>query len=167
MRSGLVVAASALLLVFSFARVSRADEGAGPATQVAASGDAREARRELEGTLAEMLGASVRVRDQLRLTRRRGTKAQVACVDEALSRADVALRHARVLGDEVLVDYARGDGEAARAARGRLAELRTSQRFASVQATTCTPSPSQAIQLVLVDTTTLTVTVDPRIPRVD
>ena len=114
-----------------------------------------------------MRGASVRVRDQLRVTRRRGTRAQITCVDEALSRTDVALRHARVLGDEILGAYGRGDGEAGRAARGRLAELRALQRFASVQATKCTPSASQNVQLALVDTTTLTVTVDPRIPRVD
>jgi hypothetical protein len=170
MRSGLVVAASALLLVCSFSRVSRADDGAGPAMQIVATGEAREARearRELEGALAEMRGVSVRVRDQLRLTRKRGTKAQITCVDEALSRADVALRHARGLGDEILGAYARGEEEAARAARGRLAELRTLQRFASVEATKCTPSASLPIQLVLVETTTVTMAVDPRIPRVE
>jgi hypothetical protein len=167
MRSGLVVAASGVLLVCSFSRVSRAEDGADAARQVAPTGEAREARRELLGSIAEMRGASVRVRDQLRVTRRRGTKAQVTCVDEALSRADVALRHARDLSDEILGAYARGEGEAARAARGRLAELRTLQRFASVQATKCTPSAAPPIQLVLVETTTVTVAVDPRIPRVE
>jgi len=150
--------------------VARGDEGAASPVHAAAFGEAtetREARTQIATTLAEMRVASLRVRDQLRLTRKRGTKQQVACVDEALSRADVALRHARGLGDEILTAYGRDDRDTARAARGRLAELRELQRFASLQATKCTPSASPPVNLVLVDTTTVKVDVDPRIPRVD
>jgi hypothetical protein len=159
--------ASALLFV---PVVARADEGAASPVHAAALcevSEAREARTQIETTLAEMRVTALRVRDQLRLTRKRGTTQQVTCVDEALSRADVALRHARGLGDEILTAYGRGDGETARAARRRLAELRGLQRFASLQATKCTPSASPPINLVLTNTTTVKVDVDSRIPRVD
>lgn len=156
--------AGALLIV---PVVARADDAAASPAHSAAFGEVAEARAQIETTLAEMRVASLRVRDQLRLTRKRGTKPQVTCVDEALSRADVALRHARGLGDEILTAYGRGDGDAARAARGRLGELRELQRFASLQATKCTPSAAPPVNLVLTNTTTVKVDIDPRIPRLD
>ena len=156
--------AGALLIV---PVVARADDGAASPSRPAASGELGEAHVQIDTTLAEMRVTSLRVRDQLRLTRRRGTKQQVACVDEALSRADVALRRARALGDEIFAAYGRGDGDGARAARGRLGELRELQRFASLQATKCTPSVPQVVNLVSTNTTTVTVDIDPRIPRVD
>jgi hypothetical protein len=156
--------AGALLIV---PVVARADDGAASPSRSAASGEVREARVQIDTTLAEMRVASLRVRDQLRLTRKRGTKRQVMCVDEALSRADVALRRARALGDEIFTAYGRGDGDEARAARGRLGELRELERFASLQATKCTPSASQAVNLVSTNTTTVKLDIDPRIPRID
>lgn len=173
MRRGLarVVNAPALAMAIALVAVpvfARADDAAAtPPARAAVSAEVSEARAQIETTLAEMRVTSVRVRDQLRLTRKRGTKQQVTCVDEALSRADVALRHARGLGDEILAAYGRGDGVAARAARGRLAELRELPRFASRQATKCAPGASSPVNLVLTNTTTVKVDVDPRIPRVD
>ena len=172
MRSGLarVVIAPALAIacaLFLVPAPARADEAVASPSRSAAAGEVGEARAQLETTLAEMRVTSLRVRDQLRLTRKRGTKEQVRCVDEALSRADVALRRARALGDEIFTAYGRGDGDAARAARGRLGELRELQRFASLQATKCTPRASPPLNLVSVNTTTVKVDVDPRIPRVD
>ena len=171
MRCGLarVVIAPALAMACALLLVpvaARADEAVASPSRSAA-GEVYEARVELETTLAEMRVTSLRVRDQLRLTRKRGTKDQVRCVDEALSRADVALRRARSLGDEIFTAYGRGDGDAARAGRGRLGELRALQRFASLQATKCTPTASQPLNVIAVNTTTVKVDVDPRIPRVD
>ncbi|MEA2748574.1 MAG: hypothetical protein QOI41_2717, partial [Myxococcales bacterium] len=127
----------------------------------------REARTQIEATLSQMRTRSLHVRDELRLTRKRGTKAQVVCVDEGLSRSDVALRRARELGDEILAAYTRGDGDSARAARGRLEELDEAQRLAGADAYRCTPKPIASSQLVLPNTTTVKVDIDPRIPRVD
>lgn len=140
--SMLAIASVVLLL----SAVARADDGAASASSVAV-GKLREARTHIELTLSQMRARSLHVRDELRLTRRRGTKAQVTCVDEALSRSDVALRHARELGDEILAVLARGDGDAARAARGRLAELDESQRVAGADAYRCTPKPLSPSQL--------------------
>lgn len=167
MRSGLARVVSAFapaIALLSLPAAARADDATVPA--VAAS-EVREARTTLEVTLSQMRVRSLHVRDELRLTRRRGTKAQVTCVDEALSRSDVALRHARELGDEILAAFARGDGDAARAARGRLAELDESQRVAGAEAYRCTPKPLSMAQLALGNTTTVKVDIDPRIPRVD
>ncbi len=131
--------------------------------------DVRGVRSFLDATYAEMRATSVRVRDQLRATRRRGTRSQVLCVDEALSRADVALRHARALGDELLAAVGRGDLESARSARSQLEELRSLTRFAGAQATKCTPATASASALSLLGTNTVTVKVDvdPHIARVD
>lgn len=167
MRSGLKALAFAGALSL-LPGVGRADEAEASSVRAGSSGELGEAQTQIDTTLAEMRVASLRVRDQLRLTRKRGTKQQVTCVDEALSRADVALRHARALADEILEAFARGDGDAARSARGQLGELRAVQRFASVQATKCTPRPTAPpVTLVSTNVTTVKVDVDPRIPRVD
>jgi hypothetical protein len=142
--------------------VARADEPT-------ATNDVHAARASLNAIYVEMRTTSVRVRDQLRVVRRRGTRSQVLCVDEALSRADVALRHARTLGDELLEAYARGDLASARSTRGQIEELRSLTRFASMQATKCTPAgaSASAINLPRTNTVTVKVDVDPNIARVD
>jgi hypothetical protein len=152
-------------VMLSLSAVARADDSAAPVASVR-TGELRDARLHIEVTLSQMRARSLHVRDELRLTRKRGTKAQVTCVDEALSRSDVALRRARDLGDEILAALARGDGDAARAARGRLVELDESQRVAGADAYRCTPKPLSPSQLALGNTTTVTVDIDPRIPRV-
>jgi hypothetical protein len=141
-----------------------ADEGAVPAVP-ASPAEVAEARSELGTTLGQMRASALRVRDQLRLARKRGTKLQITCVDEALSRSDVALRRARDLGDEALAAYARNDVEAARMARHQLGKLRDLQRAASADAIKCMP---RAAPLPLASTTTtVKLDVDPRIARVD
>jgi hypothetical protein len=159
----LLALASAAL---SLSAVARADEGAAPVSSVTAS-QLRDARVQIDLTISQMRARSLHVRDQLRSTRKRGTKAQVTCVDEALSRSDVALRRARELGDEILAALARGDGDSARGARGRLVELDESQRVAAADAYRCTPKPLSPSQLALGNATTVKVEVDPRIPRID
>ena len=180
MRSGLACAITRAALVIALATTTavvvlapveaRADEPAGPS----AKRDVHEARAFLDATYGEMRMTSVRVRDQLRVTRRRGTPRQVICVDEALSRADVGLRHARALGDELLAAHARGDADSVRLLRRQLEELRLLTRFAGEQATKCAPTAvgaSSAAALPVATSgpavTTVRMDVDPRIPRID
>jgi len=172
MRSGLARAIGRAALAIALATssgavvlapvVARADEPT-------ATNDPRAARASLNAIYAEMRMTSVRVREQLRVVRRRGTRSQVLCVDEALSRADVALRRARTLGDELLEAYGRGDLASVRSARGQLEELRSLTRFAGAQATKCTPvgASTSAINLLRTNTVTVKVDVDPNIARVD
>jgi hypothetical protein len=154
-----VFAIAGLLAVGSFASVARGDQAvvsaAAPAGEVAA------ARAEIESTLAQMRLTSRHVRDQLRLTRKRGTARQVVCVDEALSRSDVAVRRARDAGDAALAAYSRGEPEDARALLRRVAEIRDAQRVAARDGAACTPGP-----VVAKNGTTVKVEVDPKIPRV-
>ena len=112
---------------------ARAEEGSGSSEVVAA-------HSQVEATLVQMRATSLRVREQLRTARRRGTPPQISCVDEALSRADVALRRARELGDEAVAAYGRGAVDEARAVLRRLAEMKEVQRVAAATATSCTPS---------------------------
>ena len=151
--------------MLSLSVVARADDAVAPVSAPAAS-ELRDARLHIDVTLSQMRARSLHVRDELRLTRKRGTKAQVTCVDEALSRSDVALRRARELGDEILAALTRGDGDAARAARGRLVELDESQRVAGADAYRCTPKPLSPAQLALGNATTVKLEIDPRIPRI-
>jgi hypothetical protein len=160
--------ASVMLSISSFAPRAYAEDSlpaapvaAGPAPVAVAAAEGDEARRHIETTLAHMRATSLRVRDDLRATRRRGTKRQLTCVDEALSRADVALRRARELGDEILAAYGRDDVDAARGARRRLAELHEAQRQAAMTAASCAPQP-RAPALASA-TTTVKLQIDPNI----
>lgn len=132
MRTAVAVLAIASVLVFTSVS-ARADEGS-------VGSEVASARSQIDATLAQMRATSLRVRDQLRTARKRGTRAQITCVDEALSRSDVSFRRARELGDETLAAYARNDLDAARASLRRLAELKESQRLAAASATSCAPS---------------------------
>lgn len=146
MRFVLIPAAFALAAALLSISATVRAEGGGPAeasvppgSLPSSSGEALDARREIQVTLAQMRTAAVRVRDDLRATRRRGTRAQIRCVDEALSRADVALRHARELADDITSAYDADNLEQARGARRRLAELQEAQRQAAMLAATCAP----------------------------
>jgi hypothetical protein len=157
MRRAVIPAVLGALLVFACARSARADDGeAVPPAEVA------QARHEVDATLTQMRAVSLRVRDDLRVTRRRGTKVQITCVDQALSRADVATRRARETGDEIFTAYGHGDLEVARAARRRLVEIRESQRIAARDGASCSAAQTPIAQT---SPTTVTVDVDPRIPR--
>jgi len=123
--------------------------------------EVKQAREQIDVTLVQMRGVSLRVRDDLRLARRRGTKVQIACVDQALSRADVATRRAQETGAEILAAYERGDGERARAARRRLAEIRELQRLAAKDGAACAAALGPVPQT---SRTTVTLQVDPGLP---
>jgi hypothetical protein len=117
------------------------------------------ARREIGATIEQMTATSRRVRDMLRDARRRGTRQQKTCLDETMSRSDVALRNARELGAEALAAYGRGDTDVARDTRRRVAEWREAQRVAVRDGTACAPAaPKLGTQA-----TTVKVIIDPGI----
>ncbi len=122
------------------------------------------ARAEIDATLAQMKSVSRRVRDSLRDARKRGSAREVTCLDEALSRADVAFRSARSTADDSLAAYARGDLDDARALRRRVAELREHQRIAAKDGAACLPPPKPKI--VATPGTTVRVVIDPNIARI-
>jgi hypothetical protein len=155
--SALALSLSALvsLAAASAPRVARADDA--PEVNV------REAQREVDAAAAQMRAVAQRVREDLRATRKRGTAKQIACVDEALSRSDVALRRGREAGAALLAAYQRSDLDAARAARQLLAELRVAQLLAAREGAACSAS---LVSVARVSSTTVTVAVDPRIAPV-
>lgn len=113
-------------------------------------------------TLARMTKTSKSVRELLRKTRKNGTEQQIRCVDESLSRVDVASREARTKVSEARAADARGDGTASRDAKRRIAELDIAVRLASRDANRCLPPPPPAPKVLL--GTVVKVTVDPIIP---
>ncbi|HSO35550.1 MAG TPA: hypothetical protein VLT33_23640 [Labilithrix sp.] len=162
-----VVVATCLGALCVLGRTARAEELRPPSGDAPAEVEAApplevlQARQQIEVTLVQMRAVSLRVRDDLRLARRRGAKVQIACVDQALSRADVATRRARDTGDEALADYARGDLERARAARQRLNEIREAQRLAAKEGAACAAALPPIAQS---SRTTVKLEVDPGIP---
>lgn len=164
-----VLVATCLGALCALGRTAHAEELRPASSEAAADSEneaappleVKQARDQIEVTLVQMRAVSLRVRDDLRLARRRGTKVQIACVDQALSRADVATRRARETGDEILSAYQRGDLERARAARRRIAEIRELQRLAAKDGATCAAALGPVPQTAR---TTVTLLVDPRLP---
>lgn len=161
-----VVVATCLGALCVLGRTARADElrpASSEPTGVEAAPpiEVKQAREQIEVTLVQMRGAALRVRDDLRLARRRGTKVQVACVDQALSRADAATRRAQETGAEILAAYERGDPDRARAARRRILEIRELQRVAAKDGAACAAALGPVPQT---SRTTVTLLVDPALP---
>ena len=149
MRTGIAALASAAIFALALASAPApawAEEGS-RSNEVAA------ARAQVDAALVPMRATSFRVREQLRAARKRGTAPQITCVDEALSRSDVALRHARELGDEAVAAAGRGAVDEARAILRRVAEMKEVQRVAAAAATSCTPH--SAVLLTPTNTTTV------------
>ena len=143
---------------------ARADEQAKQAPpDEAAAEEVKAARAEIDSVLGEMRATSQRVRDQLRATRLRGSREQITCVNESLSRADVALRTAKESADTSLKAYVENDLWVARDSRRKMREWRDAQRIAARDGFACSASSLP----VKSGTTTVTMTVDPKIPRVD
>lgn len=150
MRTALMALAIAGALAFHPA-LARADE--------VSAAEVTGARWQIDATVAQMRATSLRVREQLRLTRKRGTRRQVTCVDEALSRSDVGVRRARETGDDILAAYQRGDVESARTLRTRLTEIREAQRLAAAESGQCAP----AVVVASTGVTTVKLSIDPQI----
>jgi septal ring factor EnvC (AmiA/AmiB activator) len=117
---------------------------------------------DLDATLGQMTKTSRSVRELLRTTRKRGTEQQIKCVDESLSRVDVAAREARAKAADARAADARGDSAAARAAKQRIGELAAAVRLASRDANRCVPPPPPPPKVLL--GTVVKVTVDPTLP---
>lgn len=156
--------AAALALAIASAVISTAvtAEAEEPAPAAVVDREVREARADIDATIVQMRAISLRVRDQLRATRKRGTRAQITCVDQALSRSDVAFRRARETSDEALGAYGRGDLDTGRASRRRLAEIRYSQSIAANEGASCAPLP---LQVATAGSTTVKLDIDPKIPQ--
>lgn len=119
----------------------------------------------VDAAIARMRETSRSVRDLLRSARKRGTKQQVACVDEALSRVDVATRAAREQAIEARAAEQRGDAEGAQAARKQVARLAEVARLAATEGRKCMPPPAPPPKVLL--GTVVRVVIDPSIPRAE
>jgi hypothetical protein len=137
---------------------ARADDNA---KQAPLAEEVKAARAEIDSVLGEMRATSRRVRDQLRATRLRGTREQITCVDEALSRADVSVRTAKDNADLALRAYAENDVDTARDALRKMKEWRQAQRIAAKDGASCSVGA-----ITVRSGTTVTMSVDPSIPRV-
>ena len=125
--------------------------------------DVQRARAEAHATLAAIDESARTMRDLLRAVRKRGKRAEIACVDEALSRTDVASRRARDDAAAVVAARARGDADDARAAERRLLLMRDAARVAVRQGRACVaPPPPPRTRPVL--GTIVRVEIDPSIP---
>ena len=113
-------------------------------------------------TLTRMAKTSKSVRELLRKTRKSGTEQQVRCVDESLSRVDVAAREARTKVGELRAAQARGDEPVVRDTQRRIAELDAAVRLASRDANKCVPPPPPPAKVLL--GTVVKVTVDRSLP---
>jgi hypothetical protein len=117
---------------------------------------------EMDETLARMTKTSKSVRELLRTARKRGTEQQIKCVDESLSRVDVASREARAKVNDARAAQARGDEAGLRDAKRRIVELDLAVRLASRDANKCMPPPAPPPKVLL--GTVVKMTVDPIIP---
>jgi len=122
-----------------------------------------QARGEIGVTLDRMGGRAHRVRDMLRTARRHSPAAVITCLDESLSRSDVALRNARALGSQSIDAYARGDLEEARSSRHRMVEQEIAQLAAERAAWSCKPLAVGQKPKPEPSKTTVRVEVDPHI----
>lgn len=120
---------------------------------------------DVDAAVARMRETSRSVRDLLRKARKRGTKQQIACVDEALSRVDVATRAAREQAAELRAAEQRGDAGGANAARAQIARLGEAVRLASAEGRKCMPPPAPPPKVLL--GTVVKVEIDSSIPPVD
>jgi hypothetical protein len=111
MRTLVSFALSAMLLASSSAapRAALADASVAPA-------EVSDARAQSDAAIATMESLSNRLRLVLQRTRGRERSSVVACVDEALTRVNVALRRGRDAVRRQNDAWDRGDAEAARAA---------------------------------------------------
>jgi len=139
-----------LLLTAAAAGTARADlpataiaqeQGAqtqgGQAQAAAIAAESRAAQAAAAGAIASMEATAARVRVMLRRARARGHRDEIACVDEGLSRADVAVRHAREEAKVAADAYARPDVAEARRAMTRVMLERDAARNAASVADAC------------------------------
>ena len=87
--------------------------------------------------------AASHVRSLLRRARAGGTRDEIACVDEGLSRSDVALRRARTEAAAAQEAYAQGNVVEARKANDRVLRARDDAKRAASAADACFAPPAR------------------------
>lgn len=118
------------------------------------------ARRDMRMAIAQMDGTANRLR--LVLREARAKHLATACFDEALSRADVSLRHAREHARDAEDAFARGEAGRARIEVSQVRAMRETSREASTMADTCAAGK---LDFPAPDTTIVKVYVDPRLAK--
>jgi hypothetical protein len=121
--------------------------------------DARAAAAQADALVVAMDASSEHVRHLLRKARAQKWAHGVGCLDEALSRVDVALRAAREEARAAREAAHEGDAVLARGHLTRVARLREMARAAASGGQMCAAGP----ELQAFEGTSVRVTVDPRI----
>ncbi len=118
--------------------------------------EAAEARAQMRTAIGQMDGTARRLRVLLREARAKQMSNRLGCFDEALSRADVAARHAKEHARAATDAFARLDVDEARREMREVISMRESSREASTMAGTCAagkldfPAPETTVVLVYV-----------------
>jgi len=154
MRRLIVVAAVLAAVGMGVPRAARAE----------AKDEAARARAEASSIVVALDAATEHVRVLLRRARPKGRHEEIACLDAALSRVDVAARYGRDHAKRALAAYMVGDVASARAEMMRLGWRRDASREASRAADACAPADAAPLG-ERPGTTTVRVFVDPSLPR--
>jgi hypothetical protein len=94
-------------------------------------------RAQMRSAVTQMEGTTSRLRGLLRDARSGHDGTKIACIDEALSRADVSLRNARDAMRAALGAFAQNDQESARAFARAVTRQKGEVRNASIRADAC------------------------------
>ena len=125
--------------------------------------EARDARARAWEEVEAMANASSQALTLLVQARARRDAAQITCVDHALSRVDSAYRYGRLNAAQAESAYRDGDVSAARHEMLMLSRRYEAARAAARDAWRCTAPV--AYDWASVNATTVTVTIDPSLPR--
>jgi hypothetical protein len=128
-----------------------------------ADDEALRAAAEAHALVATMSRNAQLARDALELARARRRREEVRCADEALSRADVALRRGRDDAADMAAELVSHDLQAALSTLQRLRLRSFASHDAAVNAGRCSATEPSGPR----DRTLVTVHIDPAVPRVD
>jgi hypothetical protein len=123
--------------------VSAQTGGTASVPNEAVAAEARAAKAMASQAIATLDATAAQVRTLLRKARARGMRDEIACVDEGLSRADVAMRNAREDAVAAQNAYAQGNVVDARKANDRVARARDNARIAASAASACIQPPAR------------------------
>lgn len=124
--------------------------------------EATRARGAVAASVGSLEQATARVRAMLRRARTRGRADEIACLDAALTRVDVAARYGRDHAQRALAAWREGDATVARQETLRLAWRVEASREASLVAEACAPADEHVVAR---PGTTVRVWIDPALPR--
>ncbi len=150
-----VVSAALAGMVVASVQVTRVASADADDSEVHAS------RAEAASAIATMERSSDRVRILLRRARQSSQERTIACLNEGLSQVDVSVRTARGRTQTMADAYARGDGVMARRELAQIAWQKLHVRDLEASSESCLDSRFVHTR----EGTTVTVIVDPTIPR--